>query len=131
MRAFKFFDGFRSGDARPWLLKIVRNTSYTWLQRNRPRDLISNLDENLEIESKEPSPELQLLRSDEAGRLRRALEELPLEFREVMVMRELEELSYKEIADIASIPVGTVMSRLARARKRLHEALSREPAGKD
>jgi RNA polymerase sigma factor (sigma-70 family) len=131
MRAYKFFDSFRMGDARPWLLKIVRNTSYTWLQQNRPRDLTANVDDSVDIESKEPSPEAQLLRTDEAGRVRQALEDLPVEFREVMIMRELEELSYKEIAEITAIPVGTVMSRLARGRKRLQQSLSQQPARND
>jgi RNA polymerase sigma factor (sigma-70 family) len=131
LRAYKFFDSFRAGNARPWLLKIVRNTSYTWLQQNRPRDLSGNVDDELDIESNEPSPEAQLLRSDVAGRVRQALEDLPVEFREVMIMRELEELSYKEIAEIAAIPVGTVMSRLARARKRLQQSLSQQMAGND
>ncbi|HUK92366.1 MAG TPA: sigma-70 family RNA polymerase sigma factor [Blastocatellia bacterium] len=131
LRAFKFFDSFRSANARPWLLKIVRNTAYTWLQRNRAHDLAASVDDDFEIEgieSREPSPESQLLSNYEADRLKQALEDLPVEFREVMVMRELEELSYKEIADISAIPVGTVMSRLARARKRLQRSLSEQPA---
>jgi RNA polymerase sigma factor (sigma-70 family) len=131
MRAYKFFDSFRMGNARPWLLKIVRNTSYTWLQQNRPRDLTANIDDSLDIESKDPSPEAQLLRTDEAGRVRQALEDLPVEFREVMIMRELEELSYKEIAEVTATPVGTVMSRLARGRKRLQQSLSQQPVRKD
>src|ERR1700683_2381166 len=81
MRAYKFFDSFRMGNARPWLLKMVRNTSYPWLQQNRPRDLTANIDDSLDIESKDPSPEAQLLRTDEAGRVRQALEDLPVEFR--------------------------------------------------
>ena len=128
LRAYKFFDSFRTGNARPWLLKIVRNTTFTWLQQNRPRELTANIDDEINIESGEPDPEAQLLRHDEQGRLRQALEELPIEFREVMIMRELEELSYKEIADITAIPIGTVMSRLARARKRLQQVLSQQPA---
>jgi RNA polymerase sigma factor (sigma-70 family) len=131
MRAYKFFDSFRMGNARPWLLKIVRNTSYTWLQQNRPRDLTANIDDSLDIESKDPSPEAQLLRTDEAGRVRQALEDLPVEFREVMIMRELEELSYKEIAEVTATPVGTVMSRLARGRKRLQQSLSQQSVRKD
>jgi RNA polymerase sigma factor (sigma-70 family) len=131
MRAYKFFDSFRMGNARPWLLKIVRNTSYTWLQQNRPRDLTANIDDSLDIESKEPSPEAQLLRTDDAGRVRQALEDLPVEFREVMIMRELEELSYKEIAEVTATPVGTVMSRLARGRKRLQQSLSQQSVRKD
>ena len=125
LRAFKFFGGFHGADGRSWLLTIVRNTCYTWMQHNRSAELSVPLDDELhEIESKDLNPEALLLQSAETQMLRQALEELPLEFREVIVLRELEELSYKQIADVVEIPLGTVMSRLARARKRLQQILT-------
>jgi RNA polymerase sigma factor (sigma-70 family) len=123
LRAFKFFGGFHGGDGRSWLLTIVRNTCYTWLQQNRARDLTIQFDE--EVHSTEANnPESVLLEGVDRQMLKQALEELPVEFREVVILRELEGLSYKEIAGIAEVPVGTVMSRLARARKRLHLCLT-------
>jgi RNA polymerase sigma factor (sigma-70 family) len=120
LRAFKFFDGFHSADSRPWLLAIVRNTYYTWRQQKRAHEEMMPFDEEIHSISQESTnPEELVLHSLNAQLLREALEDLPVEFREVMVLRELEGLSYKEIADIAAIPLGTVMSRLARARKRL------------
>ena len=125
LRAFRFFDGFRGGDVRAWLLTIVRNTYYTWLSNNRLRDVSSPLDdEEWGLESEAPDPELNAIRSSERHRLEQAIEELPAEFREVLILRELEEMSYKEISDITDIPLGTVMSRLARARKRLQQCLA-------
>ena len=125
LRAFKFFGGYRGGESRTWLLTIVRNTCYTWLQRNRARELTDSIDEtHEEVILDFANPELRLVQDLEAQMVREALAELPLEFREVMVMRELEELSYKEIATIADLPIGTVMSRLARGRKRLHSLLA-------
>jgi RNA polymerase sigma-70 factor (ECF subfamily) len=132
LRAYKFFDGFRGGDGRSWLLSIVRNTSYTWLQRNRKPQLMSSLeDEALNLEDTGSVPDLLLLSGDDQQLVRRALEELAPEFREVIVLRELEDLSYKEIAVITQVPIGTVMSRLARARKQLEQELARalQPGG--
>lgn len=124
LRAFKHFGSFHGGDGRPWLLAIVRNTCYTWMQHNRSPELTISLDDDLhEIESKDLNPEALLLQSADTQMVRQALEALPVEFREAIVLRELEGLSYKQIADVAEIPVGTVMSRLARARKRLHQIL--------
>jgi len=124
LRAFKFFDAFRGIDGRAWLLTIVRNTCYTWFQQNRPRELTASLDDAANnIESDAPSPEAELITSADRNLITKALEELPLEFREVLALREMEGMSYKEIADITGIPVGTVMSRLARARKRLKQSL--------
>lgn len=124
LRAFKHFGSFHGGDGRPWLLAIVRNTCYTWLQHNRSPELTISLDDDLhEIESKDLNPEALLLQSADTQMVRQALEGLPAEFREAIVLRELEGLSYKQIADVAEIPVGTVMSRLARARKRLQQIL--------
>lgn len=125
LKAFAGWHGFRGSDCRAWLLTIVRNTCYTWLQRNRRYERALSLDEELpEISSDAFNPEAILLQNVEIETLRRAIEELPVEFREVVVLRELEDLSYKEIAEIADIPIGTVMSRLARARKRLQQSLT-------
>jgi RNA polymerase sigma-70 factor (ECF subfamily) len=125
LRAYKHFGSFHGGDGRPWLLAIVRNTCYTWMQHNRSPELTIPLDDELhEIESKDLNPEALLLQSADTQMVRQALEELPVEFREVLVLRELEGLSYKEIADVADIPIGTVMSRLARARKCLQQILT-------
>ena len=125
LRALRHFGSFHGGDGRPWLLAIVRNTCYTWMQHNRSPQLTIPLDDQLhEIESKDLNPEALLLQSADTQMVRRALEDLPVEFREVIVLRELEGLSYKQIGDVAEIPVGTVMSRLARARKRLEQSLA-------
>ena len=124
LRAMKFFGGFHGGNSKAWLLTIVRNTCYTWLQQNRPHELTAVFDEGLHSGNQNPcTPETLLLQKYDNQSLKQAIEELPLEFREVLILRELEGLSYKEIAGISSVPVGTVMSRLARARKRLQEFL--------
>ena len=125
LRAFKFFGGFHGADGRSWLLAIVRNTCYTWMQHNRSLELSVPLDdEQREIESTDLNPEALLLQRADTLMVRRALEELPVEFREVLVLRELEEMSYRDIAGITDLPLGTVMSRLARGRKRLQLALT-------
>ena len=125
LRAFRFFDGYQGGNMRAWLLTIVRNTCYTWLHRNRPPDAAVEFDE--EIHSDELSggadPEVQVLAAADRETVHRALEELPAIFREVLVLREVEGMSYKEIADVSSVSLGTVMSRLARARTRLRQSL--------
>lgn len=124
LRAFKHFGSFHGADGRPWLLAIVRNTCYTWMQHNRSPEFTIAFDDDLhEIESKDLNPEALLRQSADTQMVREALEELPVEFREVLVLREFEELSYKQIAEVAEIPLGTVMSRLARARRRLHTLL--------
>ncbi len=123
LRAYRFFDAYRGGDGRSWLLTIVRNTCYTWLQQNR-KPLLA-LDEDMpELNNTQSNPEEILLRNVNAELLRSAVADLPLEFREAIVLRELEGLSYKEISAIACVPLGTVMSRLARARSRLQQALA-------
>ncbi len=125
LRACRFFDSFRGGDPRGWLLAIVRNTAFSWLRANRPRELAGGLDDAPEPAADGArSPEAELLRRADGEGVRRSLEELPAEFREVLVLRELEELSYREIADVTGLPVGTVMSRLSRARRRLQAALA-------
>jgi RNA polymerase sigma factor (sigma-70 family) len=123
LRAFKFFGGFHGGDSRAWLLTIVRNTCYTWLQQNRAHQPLTTFDEELHS-VEDANPETILLESVDRQMLKQALEELPVEFREVVILRELEGLSYKEIANIVDVPVGTVMSRLARARRRLQLCLT-------
>jgi RNA polymerase sigma-70 factor (ECF subfamily) len=126
MRAFRFFRGFHGGDARAWLLQIVRNTCYTWLEKNRSVDLSTEFDEDLHAQPS-MTPETLAIAGDNRERLTRALEELPVRFREVLILRELEGCSYKEIAGITSAPIGTVMSSLARARQRLQRILT-QPA---
>jgi RNA polymerase sigma-70 factor (ECF subfamily) len=129
LRAYKFFGGFQGGDARPWLLKIVRNTSYSFLEKNRPAANGEEFDERVHgQEAAPPNVEATMVRNVESRMLREALEELPVGFREVLVLRELEGLSYKEIAELVGIPIGTVMSSLARGRERLREALLRARA---
>jgi len=128
LRAFKFFDGFRGGNGRSWLLSIVRNTSYTWLQKNRRQDLV--FDEKIpEVEDPAANPEVLLLKHADQATVLQAMEELPVEFREVTILRELEGMSYKEIAEITDVPLGTVMSRLARARKQLQTCLTQRLQG--
>ncbi len=124
LRACKFFDSFRGGDSRAWLLRIVRNTCYTWLQQNRAHELtLSFHEETFDLPHEAYNPETIVLQQADAEQIRREMEALPVEFREVLILRELEDFSYREIAQIADIPLGTVMSRLARGRKRLQEAL--------
>jgi RNA polymerase sigma-70 factor, ECF subfamily len=125
LRAYRFFPSFRGGDARAWLLTIVRNACWTFLRANRASEAMAALEEADEPADTAASVEEDLVRRADGARLRRALDELPGEFREVIVLRELEELSYREIAEVSGIPVGTVMSRLARGRRRLQSALAR------
>ena len=127
LRAFRSFDGYRGGDARAWLLTIVRNTCYTWLKNNRGLAESSPPDDEAGAHAVDvagdPSawPEAVAMRRADAQLLREGLEQLPVEFRETVVLRELEDLSYKEIAAITGVPLGTVMSRLARGRKQLQQ----------
>jgi RNA polymerase sigma-70 factor, ECF subfamily len=123
VRAYRFFQGFRGGDARAWFLQIVRNGCYSWLDKNRPMELMTEFDEELHARPS-ASPEALASRADEKQQLMLALEALPPRSREVLVLRELEECSYKEIAEITGIPMGTVMSTLSRARSRLQEIMS-------
>ncbi len=125
LRAFRFFAGFRGGDARAWLMKIVRNTCYTWLHANRPLQDATEFDENLfPPDSLALNPEEVVLQNDSGTLVRKALERLAPNYREVLVLRELEGMSYKEIADITGMPAGTVMSSLSRARDRLRQVLT-------
>jgi RNA polymerase sigma-70 factor (ECF subfamily) len=125
LRAFRFFPGFRGGDTRAWLLKIVRNTFYTWSHGNRLLQHAAEFDENVfPPDSHAPNPEEVVLQNDSDTLVRKALEMLPLASREVLILRELEGMSYKEIADITGMPIGTVMSSLSRARGRLRQVLA-------
>jgi RNA polymerase sigma-70 factor (ECF subfamily) len=125
LRAFRFFPGFRGGDPRPWIMKIVRNTCYSWLHENRRLQDATEFDENLILpDSPAPNPEEVVLRIDNGSLVQKALEKLPTNFREVLILRELEGMSYKEIATITGMAPGTVMSSLSRARGRLRHALT-------
>ena len=125
LRAFKSFSGFHGSNGRAWLLTIVRNTSYTLLKKNRAVDLTTTFDEEIHTAGHESvSPATILEHSENAELIKEAMNELPAEFREILTLRHQEGLSYKEIADIAQIPPGTVMSRLARARGKLKEYLA-------
>src|SRR3981189_465773 len=122
LRSYRFFRGFHGGEARAWLLQIVRNTSYTWLEKNRNMEHSAEFEEELYV-PKGPTPEALAIAGNERERLTRALEDLPARYREVLVLRELEGCSYKEIAEIAAMPIGSVMSTRSRARKQLQTAL--------
>ena len=128
LRAYRFFRGFHGGDARAWLLQIVRNACYTWMEKNRPMQLNMEFDEELHLQTC-ATPETLAIVGDDRKRLTLALETLPPRFREVLVLRELEGCSYREIAAITSIPIGTVMSSLSRARRQLYSALTNSSQG--
>jgi RNA polymerase sigma-70 factor (ECF subfamily) len=128
LRAFKFFDGYRGGDARAWILKIVRHTCFTWLARNRPAEVVARDDEEHEertvaAQGAAPNdPETLLLQRLDSELLNRLIDKLSTPYREILVLREIEDLSYREIAEVLALPIGTVMSRLARAREKLQRA---------
>jgi RNA polymerase sigma-70 factor (ECF subfamily) len=125
LRAIRHFAGFRDGDGRAWLLKIVRNTWYTRLRREGSAQH-TDFDEAVHSAAagrETPNPETKLLQAERTELVRKSLAELPEDYREVIVLRELEQLSYREIANIAGIPLGTVMSRLSRARQQLQQIL--------
>jgi RNA polymerase sigma-70 factor (ECF subfamily) len=128
LRAFRYFDGFRDGDAKSWLLKIVRRTCYDWLERNRPSELVA-LDVEDEPDGSVRSPPAATVDADallqsrsDLRRLDLLIERLPAPLREAIVLRELHELDYRQIAEISGVPIGTVMSRLHRARAALRRA---------
>jgi RNA polymerase sigma-70 factor (ECF subfamily) len=124
LRAFKFFGGFRGGDSRAWLLRIVRNAFYDWLKHNRREATGMAFEEEIEhAADASATPDTLLLEKADHELLHQAIAELPVEFREILVLRELEGFSYKEISEIAGVPLGTVMSRLARAREHLRSQL--------
>lgn len=123
LRAYRFFAGFRGGDARAWLLQIVRNTCYSMLEKKGSGEEKTEFDDEVHG-SGGPTPEAQAMAGEDHARLERALESLTPRHREVIVLRELEGCSYKEIATITGIPMGTVMSTISRARHQLQRALA-------
>jgi RNA polymerase sigma-70 factor (ECF subfamily) len=124
LRALRYFDGLRDGDARPWFLTIVRNCCYNWHARGRvDRSTIPLTDDVASHIAGPRSTDAAAIQSSEGERVHAAMDTLSTELREVIVLRELEELSYREISEIVGIPMGTVMSRLSRARERLAAAL--------
>jgi RNA polymerase sigma-70 factor (ECF subfamily) len=126
LRAVKFFEGYREGNSRAWLLRIVRNTAYSFLEKKRPAELAEEFDETVHGPSAGPlDAEAVLVQGVESRMLQEALEGLPVKCREALILRELEELSYKEIAEVMGVPIGTVMSSLARGRAQLRELLLR------
>jgi RNA polymerase sigma factor (sigma-70 family) len=137
LRAYRAINGYAGGNARAWVLTIVRNTAYTWLKKNRPADIIS-VDDFESLESAgtgglsnpqgpcAETPETALMAKADAARLQDAIAALPTEFRETLVLREVHGLDYREIAAVTGAPVGTVMSRLARARRRLLVTLEKD-----
>ncbi len=127
LRAFRSFDSYRGGDARSWLLAIVRNCSYDWSKSRRRSTAQPEADPDDFSDVDQPGPEDLAARSSEIQRVRCMIRGLPEPFRQTLILRELEELSYREIAQITGAPVGTVMSRLARARQMLAEGLGMVP----
>ena len=119
LRAFKYWKGFSGRDCRSWLLAIVRNTFYSWVRQRSAQPELTETGEIDDVDDSVPNPENLMLQNASRDMLKAALDDLPAGFREAIVLREMEGMSYKEIADISSVPIGTVMSRLARARKRL------------
>ena len=125
LRAFRFFDNFEGGDGRAWLLAIVRNVCRTSFQRAGAREATTEFDEQQHSAgAASTGPEERLLKQVDIESVRSCIEALPPDYREVVILRELEELSYKEIADAVAAPLGTVMSRLSRARARLQDCLA-------
>jgi RNA polymerase sigma-70 factor, ECF subfamily len=125
LRAYRFFNTFHSGDVRAWLLQIVRNCCYTWLQKNRNWVDVDELDD-ASVPREKDTPETLAISVNDREQLTRALEQLSPHFREILVLRELEGCSYKEIAAITSRPMGTIMSALARARQQLRVLLTKQ-----
>lgn len=124
LRAFRFFDTLESRDARPWLLAIVRNACRSLFQKSPSREDTMEFDDQIHGVSTEEGPEQRYLREADIGQVRSCIEQLPGDYREVLILREIEGLSYKEIAAAVAAPVGTVMSRLSRARVRLQDCLA-------
>ena len=128
LRAFRYFDTFTGGDGRAWILTIVRNTCLT-LRSGRQKGADALFDEGVHSPaSGHSTPESAMLDAAGLGDLRDCIQDLPVEYRETIVMRELEELPYKTIAEVTALPIGTVMSRLSRARKRLHDCMAAKGA---
>jgi RNA polymerase sigma-70 factor, ECF subfamily len=135
MRAFRAFQGFAGTDAKPWPLAIVRNAAYRWLSNRRRAENVISLDEEFgsrgeepaeaQVASEDPTPEAQLIGEVDRGLVQRGLAELPPVFREIVVLREIEGLAYREISRVTGTPLGTVMSRLARGRRELRKIMRR------
>ena len=127
MRALRFIGSQHGENIRAWLLAIVRNTCNTWLTKNRPQELSGSLslEPGLEGAGADPTPDVLAIRNADQQLVRAAIEELPLDYREAIVLRELEGLSYKEIARITEVALGTVMSRLSRGRRQLEQSLTK------
>ena len=124
MDAFRGIAGFAGGNARAWVLTIVRHAAYRWLRKNRPATLVSVADlDTLPDPQPGQTPETALIAKTDAARLERAIAALPVPFRETLVLRDVNGLDYRDIAGVTGVPIGTVMSRLARARSRLIAAL--------
>lgn len=123
LRAYRYFDTFTGEDGRAWILTIVRNTCLTWHGRQKGESVLFD-ERTHSADSGLANPEQEMLRNAGIYSLKGCIESIPVEYREVLVMREIEELSYKEIAGVASIPMGTVMSRLSRARKLLQACMA-------
>ena len=134
LRAFRGIGGFAGVNARAWVLTIVRHAAYAWLGKNRPAALVL-VDDLAAVEAARqpdaadapPTPEAVLIAKTDAARLEAAIAELPPTFRETLVLREMHGMDYREIAEVTGVPVGTVMSRLARARQRIAFLLSSSP----
>ncbi len=139
LRAFRGIGGFAGVNARAWVLTIVRHAAYTWLGKNRSASLVMVDDlEALEpkrssasaaFEQAPPTPEAELIAKADARRLEAAIAELPVPFRETLVLRDVQGLDYREISEVTKVPIGTVMSRLARARRRLIERIGADKPG--
>lgn len=136
IRAFRAMSSIRDANPRAWLLAIVRNTAFTWIAKNRPKVMVTTDDEGtferagLEMVGSQVSPETTLIEKADSEHLHNAIAALPIAYREVLVLREIEELTYQEIAKVLSIPIGTVMSRLARARNLLIQRIGMAGTGK-
>jgi RNA polymerase sigma-70 factor, ECF subfamily len=137
LRAFKSIDGYHGGSARAWLLTIVRRTAFSWLEKHRSLKIVAMEDlkfgeravaeQGGDVNSlRAATPEAQLIANADAACLERAITQLPIEFRETLVLRDIQGLGYREIAEVTATPIGTVMSRLARARSRLIDAIEKE-----
>jgi RNA polymerase sigma-70 factor, ECF subfamily len=134
LRAFRYFDSYREGDAKSWVLRIVRRTCYSWLERNRPADVVpledeAGFDEDVTAPAAAGNTETLLQSRSDLRRLDALIEALPAPLREVVVLRELNELGYREIAEVTGVPIGTVMSRLHRARSALRRAWEGKDVG--
>jgi RNA polymerase sigma-70 factor (ECF subfamily) len=127
LRAARYFDSFRGGDGRPWLLGVVRRASFDWLAKHRSRGAVSFNADLHDRGDESSSPERMAMRKVDQADVREALNELPTELREIMVLRDIEGCSYREIASVTEIPLGTVMSRLSRAREKLRQRLAPQP----